>query len=92
MRAHPETGKRTLQRLRAVFEAALLRELVTRNPAAVLNKAPELNALHAKVVHLRALDYRRVPELVAAVAASDRIGHAKKGCLTFALLTAARSG
>jgi len=92
MREHPETGKRTLQRLRAVFDAALLRELVTRNPAAVLNKAPELKALHVKAVHLRALDYRRVPDLVVALNQSERVGGVTRSCLLFALLTAARSG
>ena len=85
-----ETARRTRQRIRAVLAWAQAHGFRDDNPAddsisAALPPMPKVKA------HLRALDYRRVPELLLQVEGS-RASIAGKACFKFLLATAARSG
>ena len=87
----PETAARVRLRLAQVFDDALLRDLADRNPAAAIK--PRMRRKRGgETPHLRALDYREVPALVAALRASERVSLHVRTCLLFAVATAARSG
>jgi integrase len=88
----PETGRRVRQRLDAVFADAVLHKLADGNPAALLVRALRPKARKAKVKHLRACHYRDVPNVIAALRASERVSHVVKLAIEFGIVTAARSG
>ena len=91
MRETPETAKRIIQRVRAVYDSQVLRGKVAVNPAALLHKAQELRRPKQER-HLRAAAFADMPALVAALRATDRVSPSVKGAILFALATAARSG
>jgi hypothetical protein len=86
----PVTASRVLQRMKAVFDSAILRGTRERaNPCIGVTR--ELGTDHRKVVHHTALPWRDVPSFVRqlrTLAASD----ITKLALEFLILTAARSG
>ena len=97
MDATPETGSRVRQRVKAIFDQAELRGLITRNPAAQLAKADELIAERGGN-QLAALDYDKVHVFVQklrehrAMLAATEQSQCAALALEFALLTASRSG
>lgn len=84
--ALPETGRRVRQRLDAVFDDAVLRELVPVNPVKSLGRA--LRSKRAKGA-FRALPFADVPALAARIAA---LPGTSARALEFAILTTARTG
>ena len=91
MRETPETARRVIQRVRAVYDAQVLRGRVAVNPAALLHKAQELKQPKQER-HLRAAQFADMPALVAALRATDRVSPSVKLAILFAFATAARSG
>lgn len=88
--AKPETASRVLQRMRAVFDSAILRGLRERaNPC--IGIVGELGTDHRKVKHFAALPWRKVPEFVRELRRSSA-GFTTKLALEFLILTVARSG
>lgn len=84
----PETARRVRQRLRAVFDWAIVaqhREAV--NPVEAIEVA--LPDQRDKVRHFTALPWRELPDLWNRIAAADGMGAV---ALRFTILTAARSG
>ena len=89
-RTVPATARRIRQRLEAVYDEAVLRDLVTANPAAKVRAAlRKKGAKAAKVSHLRALPYAELPALLRKVRTLP--GTAARA-FEFAVLTAARTG
>lgn len=95
----PETASRVRQRLEKIFDEAVILEHCQSNPAAALaGKMRGLRKMQKKLQavegreHLRALPFKRVPEFVAALRASDRAGLSVRLCMAFAVATASRSG
>jgi integrase len=88
--AKPETASRVLQRLKAVFDSAILRGLRERaNPC--IGVSAELGTGHRQVKHHAALPWRQVPAFVRQL----RNGTARlvtKLATEFLILTACRSG
>jgi integrase len=84
----PETGSRVQQRLATVFEDAVLRELIDRNP--MTGVAKEVRRLVGKqeAGRFKALPYREAPAFMAKLRESE--GMAAR-CLELAVLTAART-
>ncbi len=86
----PETARRVLQRLKVVFDSAILRGARERaNPT--IGVSAELGTDHRQVTHHAALNWREVPRFVRelrgrAVMPSTRL------VFEFLILTAARSG
>ena len=85
-KAVPETGRRVRQRLDAVFDDAVLRELVPANPVKSLGRA--LRSKRAKGC-FRALPFADVPALAARLRA---LPGTSSRALEFAILTTARTG
>jgi integrase len=86
----PETARRVLQRLEAVFKSAILREYRAR-ASPCIGVAQELGTRHRDVVHHRALPYAEIPEFIARLQATDA-WPATKLALEWLTLTATRSG
>lgn len=87
----PETARKVLQRLSAIFAYAAaigLRE--TGDPTAGV--AIVLGQRRRPVRHHPALDWQRMPEFMAKLYALDRLRPVNKLGLEFLVLTAARSG
>jgi integrase len=84
----PETGSRVQQRLAAVFEDAVLRELIDRNP--MTGGAKEVRRLvgRQEAGQFKALPYRVAPAFMAKLRESEGIA---ARCLELAVLTAART-
>jgi len=86
----PETAARVLQRMRAIFDSAILRGTRERaNPCIGVTR--ELGTDHRKVTHHRALAWRDIPAFVRSLqtrAASSSM----RLLFEFLILTAARSG
>jgi integrase len=88
--AKPETASRVLQRMRAVFDSAILRGLRERaNPC--IGIVGELGTDHRKVSHFRALPWRHVPAFVRDLRHSSA-DLSTRLALEFLILTVARSG
>jgi integrase len=86
----PETASRIQQRMRAVFDSAILRGLRERaNPC--IGIVGELGTDHRKVAHFPALPWREVPAFVRDLRESPA-DHSTKLALEFLILSAARSG
>ncbi len=86
----PETASRVLQRLRAVFDSAILRGMRERaNPC--IGVSAELGTDHRQVKHHAALPWREVPAFVRSLHESTATP-ATKLALQFLILTATRSG
>jgi len=86
----PVTAGRVLQRMAAVFDAAIVEEIRERaNPCAGVSK--RLGPTGHVVVHHPSLPYKDVPKFLVDLEAS-RAGLAIKLVLRFAVLTAVRSG
>lgn len=84
----PETAKRTLQRITAVFDHACGRGYRSRgNPATGLARL--MRDQRHKPGHFEALDYKRIPRLMAELQPMKTVG---ARALAFTILTAARSG
>ncbi len=92
VRATPETGRRVRQRLRAVFDEALQRRLVERNPAALLHKVRTIAPKRGKEQHFAALPFDDVPEFLKRLRAFDGASISARDALAFAVLCAARTG
>ena len=89
--AKPETAKRVLQRMRAVFEAAILRNWRERASPCV-GVAQALGGTgHRKVVHHRALPYEQAPTFLKRLQAG-RSHAVLKLAMEWLVLTATRSG
>ena len=86
----PETARRVRQRMRTIFRWAMANELIEANPAgeAIDGALPSMPKIKA---HLRALPYQEVGSAMKTVDASQT-SPASKLCLSFLVLTAARSG
>ena len=86
----PETARRVRQRMRTIFRWAMANELIEANPAgeAIDGALPSMPKVKA---HFRALPYEEAASALKTVDAS-RTSLAAKGCLTFLVFTAARSG
>ena len=86
----PETARRVRQRMRTIFRWAMANELIEANPAgeAIDGALPSMPKVKA---HFRALPYEEAASALKTVDAS-RASLAAKGCLTFLVFTAARSG
>ena len=89
----PETASRVRQRIEAVLDyASAVGARQDANPARWRGHLDHLLARPSKirsVVHHPALDWRKIPDLMAKLAGRDGYG---ARALTFAILTAARSG
>jgi integrase len=86
----PETASRVLQRLRAVFDSAILRGTRERaNPCVGVSR--ELGTDHRRVTHHAALPWREVPAFVCELRQSTA-QEVTKLAFEFMILTAARSG
>jgi len=86
----PETARRVLQRISAVFESAITRELrVKGNPC--VGVVRELGKRGSSVVHHRSMPYRQVPGFVARLRDSGS-WPATRLALEWLILTATRSG
>jgi integrase len=85
----PETAKRVLQRLEAVFKSAILREQ-REKASPCIGIAQELGTRHRDVEHLRSLPYAEVPAFIQALRAC-RSAPVVKLCFEWAILTATRS-
>jgi len=87
----PATARRIRQRLEAVYNEAMLRELVAVNPAAkvraALRQANKKNGA-SKEMHLRALPYAELPTLLRRV---RKLPGTSARAFEFAALTAART-
>ena len=86
----PETAARVLQRLKAVFDSAILRGTRERaNPC--IGITAELGTGHRKVAHHSALHWKEVPQFVRSLKTRSASA-ATLLALEFLILTAARSG
>lgn len=81
----PETAKRVRQRLEAVFDDAVVRKLVSGNPAMAVRR--HLRAPKSRT-HFAALDWREVPAFVKRL---QELPGASARALEFGILTAART-
>ena len=88
--AKPETARRVLQRMEAVFKSAILRGHRQRVSPCV-GVTQELGTRHQKVVNHRALDYRRLPAFIADLRVSSS-QPATRLAFEWLVLTATRSG
>ncbi len=88
----PETGKRVLQRIATVFEAAIVREIRERaNPCTGVAK--HLGTKHRDAGHHAAMPWQDVPKFVAFLRTPSPKRHPVTPlCLEFLILTVARSG
>jgi integrase len=86
--AKPETARRVLQRMHAVFESSILRgQREKANPRAGISK--ELGPRHQNVEHHRAMPYAKVPAFIQQL----RTSKARSAlALEWLILTATRSG
>lgn len=88
--AKPETARRVLQRLKAVFDSAILRGARERaNPC--IGVTGELGTDHRQVTHHAALPWRDVPAFVRNLRGRATT-RATKLVFEFLILTATRSG
>ena len=86
----PETARRVLQRLKAVFDSAILRGARERaNPC--IGVSNELGTMHRQMTHHGALPWREVPAFVRELKGWATMP-ATKLVFEFLILTAARSG
>ncbi len=84
----PETARRMLQRLDAVFDDCVFRKQCAGNAAAAIKrKLREVPGARERG-EFAALDYRKAPSLLAQLRLADGIS---ARCLEFAVLTAART-
>ena len=88
----PETMRRVRQRLEAVFANAVVHGYSQNNAALAIAPLLRERKSGRKQRHLRALHYRDVPDFVAKLRESQRIGPAVKLAMEFGILAAARSG
>jgi integrase len=88
--AKPETARRILQRMEAVFKSAILRGYRQRVSPCVGVKE-ELGTRHQKASNHRALDYQRVPAFLAELRVSNS-QPATRLAFEWLVLTATRSG
>ena len=86
----PETAKRVLQRMEAVFKSAILRGQ-REKASPCIGVAQELGTRHRKVEHHRALPYREVPPFIELLRGSSATP-ATKLAFEWLILTATRSG
>ena len=86
----PETAARVLQRMKAIFDSAILRGMRERaNPCIGVTR--ELGTDHRRVTHHRALAWRDIPAFVRGLQARAASA-ATRLLFEFLILTAARSG
>lgn len=86
----PETASRVLQRMRAVFDSAILRQTRERaNPCTGITN--ELGTDHRRVEHHAALSWRDVPAFVRDLR-SRRVQKVTRLSFEFLVLCASRSG
>jgi integrase len=89
-RVKPETARRVLQRINAVFVSAVVRQLRAKaNPC--IGVAKELGEDRAAAVHHRALPYRDTPAFLARLRTSNS-WPATRLAFEWLVLTATRSG
>jgi len=89
--AKPETAKRVLQRMEAVFRFAILNEY--RDKASPCTGIVDvLGTGHQIVTHHPAMPVANVPSFIRDVRAMDRVWPMTRLALEFLILTAARSG
>jgi integrase len=86
----PETAKRVLQRIEAVFKSAIVRGHRERASPCV-GVAQELGTRHRKVMHHRALPYAEVPAFLARLQVCNSWPATRLG-FEWLVLTATRSG
>lgn len=88
----PETARRVRQRLDAIFEHAMLRELTDRNPAKAILRAMREGKRAQAEKHFAALPFADVPGFIVKLRAFERVGVAAKAALEWTILTGARTG
>jgi integrase len=88
--AKPETARRVLQRMEAVFKSAILRGYRQRVSPCVGVKE-ELGTRHQKAANHRAMHYRRIPTFLTDLRASNS-QPATRLAFEWLVLTATRSG
>jgi len=88
--ARPETAKRVLQRMEAVFKSAILRGH-REKASPCIGISQELGTRHREVVHHRALPYAEVPAFLETLRASPA-EPVTKLAFEWLILTATRSG
>jgi len=88
--AKPETARRVLQRMEAVFKSAILRDYRQRVSPCVGVKE-ELGTRHQKGLNHRALPYQRIPAFLADLRISNS-QPATRLAFEWLILTATRSG
>jgi integrase len=86
----PETAKRVLQRVEAVFKSAILRGY-RKQASPCIGVAQELGTRHRKAINHRALPYTEVPDFLARLRTSN-CWPATRLAFEWLILTAARSG
>lgn len=86
----PETARRVLQRIEAVFQSAILRGHREKASPCV-GVTAELGTKHRKVEHHRALTWAEVPEFLVALRGAS-CQPSTRLAFEFLILTAARSG
>jgi len=67
----PETAGRIRQRLEAIFDDALLRDQVDRNPAAAIRRKLKDVASRKRPSHFRSLPFERIPGFVRELSAAE---------------------
>lgn len=86
-----ETARRVLQRLEAIFETSIaLGHRTAASPCVGVKRI--LGRSQDRPENWRALPWREVPKLVAALRADAHRGVITRRCLEFTILTASRSG
>jgi integrase len=88
--AKPETAKRVLQRIEAVFKSAILRGQ-REKASPCIGVAQQLGTRHRKVEHHRALPYADVPAFIKLLRASSATPSTKLA-FEWLILTTTRSG
>ncbi len=86
----PETAKRVLQRIEAVFRSAILRG-TRRLASPCIGVAQELGTKHRRVQHHASLPWQKVPAFIGALQAHQG-WPATRLAFEFLILTATRSG
>lgn len=85
----PETASRVLQRMKAVFDRAIVREVRKHgNPTTGVKKEMGKHRKKKPVVHHRALAFENVPDFIKVLRDGDAVS---RQCLYFAIMTASRS-
>jgi len=85
----PETGRRVIQRLRAVFDELVFKEVVATNPVAAVQKQVKAPSRAKIVEHFKSLPWAQARTFYRGLEVSEA-GAAR--CIQWVMLTACRTG